>query len=105
MEKVKLWSVMKDPDGKLKAEDVPDLHNTDTEQLIEDLLIASPELLMDELSLIGRQIPTNGGPLDLLGVDEEGGLVVFELKRGTLTRDAIRGAAGMAASMGRASSN
>ena len=73
----------------MKAEYVPDVDNTDTEQILEDLLVESPELLMDELSLIGRQIPTEGGPLDLLGVDEDGGLVVFELKRGTLTRDAV----------------
>lgn len=88
MKKVKLWSV-KNTDGKMKAEYVPDVDNTDTEQILEDLLVESPELLMDELSLIGRQIPTEGGPLDLLGVDEDGGLVVFELKRGTLTRDAV----------------
>ena len=37
----------------------------------------------------GDQTPTDGGPLDLLGVDEDGRLVVFELKRGTLSRDAV----------------
>jgi RecB family endonuclease NucS len=44
---------------------------------------------MDGLSIVGRQNETQGGPLDLLGVDEEGRLVVFELKRSTLTRDAV----------------
>ena len=44
---------------------------------------------MDGLTLIGRQVPTDGGPLDLLGVDADGRLVVFELKKGTLTRDAV----------------
>ena len=41
------------------------------------------------LKLVGRQTPTEGGPLDLLGVDTDGRLVVFELKRGTLSRDAV----------------
>jgi hypothetical protein len=44
---------------------------------------------MDKTRLIGRQTPTQGGPLDLLGIDADGRLVVFELKRGTLTRDAV----------------
>jgi len=48
-----------------------------------------PDLLFEELTLVGRQVETAGGPLDLLGVDEEGQLVVFELNRGTLTRDAV----------------
>ena len=29
------------------------------------------------------------GPLDLLGIDQDGDLIVFELKRGTLTREAV----------------
>ena len=44
---------------------------------------------MEGLTLVGRQTPTEGGPLDLLGVDEDGRLVVYELKRGTLSRDAV----------------
>ena len=48
-----------------------------------------PDLLIPGLRLVGRQTPTEGGPLDLLGVDEDGRLVVFELKRGTLSRDAV----------------
>ena len=46
-------------------------------------------MLEAELQLVGRQTPTAGGPLDLLGVDAGGRLVVYELKRGTLTRDAV----------------
>ncbi len=44
---------------------------------------------MEGVTLVGRQTPTDGGPLDLLGVDDKGRLVVFELKRGTLSRDAV----------------
>ena len=46
-------------------------------------------MLLEDLTLVGRQTPTEGGPLDLLGVDGDGRLVVFELKRGTLSRDAV----------------
>ena len=39
--------------------------------------------------MVGRQTPTGDGRLDLLGVDGDGRLVVFELKRGTLSWDAV----------------
>ena len=46
-------------------------------------------MLMPGLELVGRQTPVAGGNLDLLGVDREGRLIVFELKRGALTRAAV----------------
>ncbi len=89
MKEIKLWSLDKNDSGDFKATSVETLINTETESMLEDLLVRSPELLLPHLKLIGRQTPTKGGPLDLLGVDENGRLVVFELKRGTLTRDAV----------------
>ena len=88
MQKIKLWSVESSGSTR-KATAVTDIETTETEQQLEDLLVNSPDLLMDNLTLVGRQLPTEGGPLDLLGVDANGRLVVFELKRGTLTRDAV----------------
>ena len=88
MQKIKLWSV-ESSGGTRKATAVTDIDTAETEQQLEDLLVSSPDLLMDNLTLVGRQLPTEGGPLDLLGVDADGRLVVFELKRGTLTRDAV----------------
>ena len=88
MKKIQLWSVH-GTEGKLSATPVENVDNTKTEQDLEELLVASPDLLMDGLTLIGRQVPTDGGPLDLLGIDAAGRLVVFELKKGTLTRDAV----------------
>lgn len=88
MKKIQLWSILKDASGP-STKIVDALENTETEALLEELLVKSPSLLGDELTLVGRQVPTDGGPLDLLGVDEDGRLIVFELKRGTLTRDAV----------------
>ena len=59
------------------------------EDRLEETLVQRPEMLESGLHLVGRQTPTEGGPLDLLGVDEGGRLVVFELKRERLTRDAV----------------
>ena len=84
MEEVKIWAIQ----DKSKVLELPKT-NVETEQLLEDTLVQNPDLLIKGLKLVGRQTPTEGGPLDLLGVDEGGRLVIFELKRGTLTRDAV----------------
>ena len=88
MKRIQLWLVAEDGAG-VSAVPVDEVANTETEVKLEDLLVASPELLEPGLKLIGRQVPTDGGPLDLLGIDQDGRLTVFELKRGTLTRDAV----------------
>lgn len=54
------------------------------ERHLEDWIEAHPEMLEEELMVIGRQvaIPDAGDRIDLLAVDPQGALVVIELKRG-----------------------
>jgi hypothetical protein len=87
MKRIQIWRV----DGGDRPAAVPldAIRNSETERMLEELLVRSPNLLQRQLQLIGRQVATAGGPLDLLGVDDEGRLVIFELKRGVLTRDAV----------------
>ena len=85
MDEVKIWAL----DGDSNVVPLASKGQTDTESLLEETLVRNPDLLIPGLRLVGRQTPTDGGPLDLLGVDEDGRLVVFELKRGTLSRDAV----------------
>ena len=85
MDEVKIWAL----DGDSSVVPLASKGRTDTESLLEETLVRNPDLLISGLRLVGRQTPTDGGPLDLLGVDEDGRLVVFELKRGTLSRDAV----------------
>ena len=87
MKDIQVWSV-DEQSGDVSATPCEPVNRADTEKKLEDLLVKMPQLLGDVL-LVGRQTTTEGGPLDLLGVDAEGRLVVFELKRGTLTRDAV----------------
>ena len=84
MEDIKIWAL----EGT-EVEPLEPSNRTESEQLLEETLVNNPGLLMEGLKLVGRQTQTQGGPLDLLGVDEDGKLVVFELKRGTLSRDAL----------------
>ena len=86
METVKIWAI---DSSSGETAPVESTNQTDTEKLLEDTLVKHPEMLMPGLTLVGRQTPVAGGNLDLLGVDADGRLVVLELKRGTLTRDAV----------------
>ena len=84
MEDIQIWTL---DDSQVAQLDTS--NRMESEQLLEEILVKNPDLLMEGLTLVGRQTPTEGGPLDLLGVDGYGRLVVFELKRGTLSRDAV----------------
>ena len=89
-EELRMWSV---GDGR-KAVLLSPLKQIPTELEFEELLVANPAMLELGLRLIGRQTPTQSGWLDLLAVDTDGRLVVFELKRGTFAprgRDAGSG--------------
>ncbi len=86
MEEVKIWAV---DDDSYAAAALGSKSEVETEAMLEETLVRNPDMLIRGLKLVGRQTPTGGGPLDLLGVDPDGRLAVFELKRGTLTREAV----------------
>ena len=83
---IMIWEV---DDPSKAAKPVESTNRMETEALLEGLLVRNPDMLMPGLTLVGRQTPTDSGFLDLLGVDGDGRLVVFELKRERLTRDAV----------------
>lgn len=60
-----------------------------TEALIESAVESSPELLGIDVLIIGRQVKTPSGPLDLLGIDDGGQLVLIENKRDRTPREVL----------------
>ena len=87
-DEIKIWAI----DGSSEENKVTEVGTTskaETERLLDDVLVERPEMLMPGLTLVGRQTRTAAGFLDLLGVDQSGQLIVFELKRGNLTRDTV----------------
>ncbi len=83
MDEIKIWEI-----DSSKARPIP-AGGLESERTLEETLVHNPDLLMPGLRLIGRQTPTEGGPLDLIGVDDDGKLVVFELKKEAPSRDAV----------------
>ncbi len=81
-----IWEVDEETKASKQLEEA---ERTGTEAVLEDILVQNPAMLMPGLKLVGRQLQTANGPLDLLGVDSEGRLVVFELKREKLRREAV----------------
>lgn len=59
------------------------------EKNLEDWLGENPQLLGNEILLIGRQVKTDHGIIDLLALDPKGNAVVIELKRGRATREVV----------------
>lgn len=55
------------------------------EQNLEDWIERDPALLDASLTIVGRQITTDAGNLDLLGIDPQGRWFVIELKRGLVS--------------------
>ena len=60
-----------------------------SERLLEDMIVASPRILSDQWMLIGRQVATVSGWLDLLALAPDGALVLIELKRDRTPREVV----------------
>lgn len=61
-----------------------------TEQQLEEMIIAAPEMLSGEWLLIGRQEQTGyGGRVDLLAIAPDASLVLIELKRNRTPREIV----------------
>ncbi len=78
-----LWKVTAQPE-QLSEAVLP------SERMLEDMIVAQPQLLSDAWMLIGRQERTGfGGIIDLLAIAPDGSLILIELKRARTPRDVV----------------
>jgi hypothetical protein len=84
---IKVWQIV---DGKLQSVDttLADHGRREPEDL-EAWIASEPSILGSDIVLIGRQVATQSGPLDLLGIDKTGNAVIIELKRDRLPREVL----------------
>lgn len=56
---------------------------------LEPWLASNPEIIANDVMIIGRQVRTKSGPIDLLGIDSSGNTVIIEIKREGLPRECL----------------
>ncbi|MEI6816648.1 MAG: endonuclease NucS domain-containing protein [Bacteroidota bacterium] len=84
---IKTWQIV---DGKLtnvssSLSDNGRKERTDLEEWIK----SNPEILGNDIAIIGQEVQTKSGRLDFLGIDRFGDIVIIELKRDKLHRDIL----------------
>jgi len=81
---IKTWEII---DGELSPikSNLAENGRKETEHL-EKWIKTKPEILGTDILLIGEQVYTKSGPLDFLAIDNNGNIVVVELKRDKLAR-------------------
>lgn len=84
---IQTWQIV---DGRLQKLEttLAEEGRTETHDL-ESWIESNPSIIGHGLLIIGRQVQTNTGPLDLLGIDHSGSMVIIELKRDKLPREAL----------------
>ena len=84
---IKTWQII---DGKLEVLESSMIEEGRRESYDLELWIASnPSIIGPEVVIIGRQVATKSGPLDLLAIDRAGNIITIELKRDILPREAL----------------
>lgn len=84
---IKTWQIA---DGQLVCIDTNLSKEGRTEPYdLEPWIASNPEIIGSDIVLIGKQVLTRSGPIDLLAVDRSGNTVVIEIKRDELPRESL----------------
>ncbi|MFC1737952.1 endonuclease NucS domain-containing protein [Planctomycetota bacterium] len=84
---IKTWQIV---DGNLVEIETSLAKENRTEPYdLEQWIASNPKVLSPDIRIIGRQTMTKSGPMDFLAIDKSGNLVVIELKRDKLPREAL----------------
>jgi hypothetical protein len=84
---IKTWQIV---DGKLEEVDAHLKDEGRTEPYdLEPWIESNPSIIGQDIAIIGRQVMSKSGPIDLLGIDKSGNLVIIEIKRDKLPREAL----------------
>lgn len=84
---IKTWQIINNKlisiDTTLAKEDRKETYD------LEPWIGSNPEIVGTDIMIIGKQVPTSTGRIDLLGIDRSGNTVIIELKRDLLPRDVL----------------
>lgn len=81
------WQIL---NGKLISIDTDLKTESRTEPYdLEPWLASNPEIIGADIIIIGRQVMTRSGPIDMLGIDKLGNTLIVEIKRAKLPRESL----------------
>lgn len=84
---IQTWQII---DGKLNIVNSTLTENGRKEKEdLEEWIKSNSEILGNDIAIIGQQVQTKSGPLDFLGIDNNGNVVIIELKREKLPREVL----------------
>jgi len=84
---IKTWQIV---GGKLQPVSTNLKNEGKTEPYdLEPWIASHPAIIGADIAVIGRQVMSKSGPIDLLGIDRLGNLVIIEIKRDKLPREAL----------------
>ncbi|MCB9153894.1 MAG: DUF91 domain-containing protein [Caldilineae bacterium] len=84
---IKTWQII---NGKLVIVETTLADSGRKEALdLEAWIASNPAIIGSGVVIIGRQVQTKSGPLDLLAIDRAGNIAIIELKRDILPREAL----------------
>lgn len=83
MQRIGLWQILGNSLTRVPAT------NIDLEESLEEWIARDPSLIQADLVIIARQLTTEAGRLDLLGIDPQGRWTIIEVKRDAVSRDTI----------------
>jgi len=84
---IEVWQIEKKELKRLDTNMI-EAERKETEDL-ERWIESEPTILGNNLLIIGEQVSTKSGPMDFLGIDKSGNLIVVELKRDKVPRKAL----------------
>lgn len=84
---IKTWQILEGKLTKISSSLVKDKKKEKDD--LEFWIKGNPEILGNDIAIIGEQVKTKSGYLDFLGIDRLGNLIVVELKRDKLPREAL----------------
>jgi hypothetical protein len=85
--KIKVWQIINENLEPIETS-MAEAGRKETEDL-EKWIKSNPIVLGQDILIIGEQVSTKSGPIDFLGIDKSGNVIIIELKRGKLPREAL----------------
>jgi hypothetical protein len=84
---IKTWEIIQGELSEVNAS-LADNNRKEREDL-EKWIKTNSKILGDDILVFGEQVWTKSGPLDFIGIDNTGNIVIVELKRDKLARDVL----------------